>query len=161
MRARPAAFFLAVLCSLLTACGGPSPTRLAMTVTASNQLNPNSENQPSPTVVSVYDLRSQTAFMNASFVDLFYNGTATLGGDLLAHRELRVLPGQTLTLNGEAAAGTTFVGVVAGFRAPQGAAWRGILAVTPESRNKIEIDLAPTSVSIANPRSRGWFRWLF
>ncbi len=157
MRARPAVAYLAVFCSALAACGGPSPTRLVMTVTASPQLNPNSDNQPSPTVVSIYDLKSQTAFMNASFDDLFYNGTATLGADLLAHRDLKMLPGQDMTLKDEAAPGTEFIGVVAGFRTPQGAAWRGLLPVTPASRNKIAIDLAPTSVSIANPPSGGWF----
>jgi type VI secretion system protein VasD len=157
MRAHPVAPFIAILCSLLAACGGPSPTRLAMTVTASSQLNPNSDNQPSPTVVSIYDLKSQTTFMSASFDDLFYNDTATLGGDLLAHRQLNMLPGRTLTLKDEAAPGTTFVGVVAGFRMPQGAAWRGVLEVAPQSRNKIAITLAPTSVSIAKPPSGGWF----
>lgn len=159
MRPGSAAPFLAVLCSLLAACGGTSPTRVAMTVTASGQLNPNTDNQPSPTVVSIYDLKSQTAFMAASFDDLFYNGTATLGGDLLAHRELKLLPGQTVTVKDEAAAGTAFIGVVAGFREPQGSAWRGVLEVKPETRNKIAINLAPTSVSIAKPPSGGWFNW--
>jgi type VI secretion system protein VasD len=148
---------LAVLGSLLASCGGPSPTRLAMTVSASGQLNPNSDDQPSPAVVRIYDLKSQTAFLGASFDDLFYNGTATLGRDLLAEKQLNMVPGQTLTLKEVAAPGTAFVGVVAGFRAPQGADWRGVLAVAPKNRNKIDITLAPTAVSIAKHPSGGWF----
>ncbi len=147
----------ALLAGPLVSCGGASPTRLALTVSASAQLNPNTENQPSPTTITIYDLKSSDIFMSASFDDLFYRGATTLGGDMLAQRQITMLPGQTTTLADEAAAGTRFIGVVAGFRAAEGGEWRGLLAVRPEQRNRVAITLAPSAVTVARPPSGGLF----
>lgn len=157
MRIAAAAGGFVLLAGTLTACGGPSPTRLAMTVTASAGLNPNSKNQPSPTTIAIYDLKSPTAFTSADFDALYYDGSATLGADLLGRKQLSMLPGQSFVLKDNAAPGTNFIGVVAGFRSPEGGAWRALLPITRGERNKIEIHLAPTSVTIAEPPPGGWF----
>ncbi|MGO1077486.1 type VI secretion system lipoprotein TssJ [Inquilinus sp. CA228] len=140
---------------------GSSPTQVALTLAASEQLNPNSENQPSPTVVRIYELKSADAFNAATFDGLFYNDTTTLGADLLGRKEVEVLPGQTVTVDRTAEAGTGFVGVVAGFRTPQGTQWRGTLPVEAEDDNPIQVNLAPSSLTVAKGPSGGFFFGLF
>ncbi|MBS0558700.1 MAG: type VI secretion system lipoprotein TssJ [Proteobacteria bacterium] len=142
--------------SLLAGCGGPSPTALDVSATAGAGLNPNSENQPSPTVVRLYDLKSLDAFNSATFNDLFYADTATLGGDMLGRKELQMLPGKTVTFTRDAAAGTQYVGVVAGYRSLQGNGWRATMPVRVGDTNPILITLGASTITIGKKPSSGF-----
>lgn len=143
-----AAAFLAV------SCGGPSPTQIMITVNASPQTNPNSEDQPSPTVVRFYDLTSADKFDNASFFDLFDDDGRTLGADMLARREIEIEPGKTMTVDRVAAPGTVVMGVVAGFRDIDGAKWRDVFPISAGSRNTVIATLQARAVTLTKPRSR-------
>lgn len=145
-----------VLAALLTGCGGPSPTRLTITMNASPQLNPNSDNQPSPTVVRIYDLKSADTFNSATFNDLFYNDTAKLGGDMLGRKEVEMLPGKSTTIKRDAETGTKYIGVIAGFRSLQGTSWRSSMPVKPEEQNPIIVTLGPDAVTVAKKPSSGF-----
>lgn len=151
-----------MLAAAVTGCGGdPTPPQLALTLTASEQLNPNADKQPSPTVVRIYELKSADTFDGASFDSLFYNDSSTLGADLLGRKEVEMLPGQTVTVDRTAAAGTGFVGVIAGFRTLQGTQWRGSLPVVADDDNPIKVDLAPSSLTVAKAPSGGFLFGLF
>ena len=113
--------------AVIAACGGPSPTNVLLTVTASPQVNPNSDNQPSPTVVRFYDLKSPDTFNSASFFDLYDDDTKRLGADMLGRKEIEVQPGKTMHIDSVAAPGTLFLGVLAGFRDLDGALWRAVV----------------------------------
>lgn len=152
---------VAMVAMALAGCGGPSPTKLAVTVSASDQLNPNADNQPSPTVVRIYELKSADAFNAASFDDLFYDDTSKLGADLLGRKEIEMLPGQATIVKRTAEPGTGFVGVVAGFRTPQGTQWRGTLPVVAEDDNPVAVTLAPSSLTIGKAPSGGFLFGLF
>lgn len=158
LRAKRAAVALALLLPLLVAaCGGPSPTSLSVDVTASGQLNPNADNQPSPTVVRLYDLKSADTFSNATFNDLFYKDAATLGGDMLGRKEIEMLPGQTMHFKRDAELGTKYVGVIAGFRSLQGLSWRASMPVEAGEGNPIIVTLGPNVITIAKKPSSGLF----
>lgn len=140
----------------LAGCGGPSPTTLAVTLSASPSLNPNADKQASPTVVRLYDLKARDTFDNATFNDLFYNDAATLAADMLGRKEIEMLPGKTVTFKRDAESGTKFLGVIAGFRALQGNAWRAVMAVQPGDTNPVLITLGPNVVTIGKKPSSGF-----
>lgn len=142
---------------ILAGCGGgPSPTQLSVSLGASGQLNPNVDNQPSPTVVRLYDLKSLDGFNNATFNELFYNDTATLGGDMLGRKEIEMLPGKTVTFKRVAETGTHYVGVIAGFRVLQGNAWRSSMPVSVGDTNPILVTLGPNTITIGKKPSSGF-----
>ena len=144
---------LAVL-GLAAACGGPSPTRSMVTVNASPLINPNSDDQPSPTVVRFYDLTAADKFNNASFFAIYDDEGKTLGADLLARREIEIQPGKTMVVDRVAPSGTLVMGVLAGFRDINGATWRDVFPISPGSNNKIILTLQTRSIALSKPRSR-------
>jgi type VI secretion system protein VasD len=139
----------------MAACGGPPPpTKFALSIVASPELNVNSDKQPSPVVVRVYDLKSTDAFLGATFFDLFDNDTAKLGGDLLGRKELMMQPGMTVKLDRESSPDTRFIAVLAGFRVIGESGWRAWMRVDPGSSNSVVISLDPNTVRIAPAKSR-------
>ena len=135
-----------VLLALLLPGCGPDPTRTLLTVNASAQLNPNSENQPSPTVVRIYGLKNPDAFNNATFFQIFEADRATLGADLLSRREVILEPGQKLEVDSTEEPGTRFVGILAAFRQLDGANWRAILPVSAGDDNALIVTLQTSAV---------------
>lgn len=148
------ALLLHSLIPLLVAGCGPDPTRTLLTVNASAQLNPNSENQPSPTVVRIYGLKNPDAFANATFFQIYESDRATLGADLLSRREVILEPGQFVQVNATEEPGTRFIGVLAAFRQLDGANWRAMLPVSPGDDNALILTLQTSAVTLRTKPSR-------
>ena len=79
----------------------PPPAIVNVTVNGAADLNPNAGGRPSPTVVRVYYLVSDTTFKDADFFQLFEQEAATLGADLVASDELMISPGASLAVSRE------------------------------------------------------------
>lgn len=150
---------VALLLPILAACGS-SPTRSIVSLAASEGLNPNSENQPSPLIVRVYELKSIDTFNQLQFFDLLDQDTTRLGGDLLNRREIEIAPGRRLTIEREADPQARFVGVIAGYRSLENIAWRGSFPLEPGTRNRIAVTLDPLSLSVG-PMPDSGFLGLF
>ena len=142
---------LVVMPCLLPAACGSSTTNLSVTVKASAQINPNPDNQPSPTVVRFYDLKSADNFNSASFFDIFDDDAKKLGADMLARKEIEVVPGATITFNRVAAPGALYLGVLAGFRALDGARWRDVFTLSEGGSNSLIVTLDARSVTVTKP----------
>lgn len=138
--------------ALLAACG-TSPTKLSLDINASSTLNPNSEQQPSPVVLRVYQLKTPDGFNGAGFFDLFDNDTKTLGGDLLGKREFEIAPGQQTTYNDEISPDSQYVGILAGYRDIDNATWRTTAPVKAETTNSFILRLEQLAVSLSTPSS--------
>lgn len=128
---------LAVLGSVvaLAACSTLSPyshvTKLNLTLTASEQLNPDLNGRPSPIVVRLYELKHPVAFENADFFSLYERAKESLAPDMVATEELELRPGQTVELKLSVQEGSRYVGVVAAYRDLPEARWRYTVQVTP------------------------------
>ncbi len=136
----------------LAACGGfqPSPTSLDITITANETLNPNSENQSSPVIVRVYELKSLSAFNQATMFDLIDNDTKVLGADLIGREDMEIKPGETKTIKKDTAPETRFIGVMAGFRDLDSAVWRAQTNVVKEKTNVITVTLTALAVTVSS-----------
>lgn len=145
---------LVAVAAALPACGGgPKKTPLKMTLNADEGINPSAGGEPSPVVVTVYQLKSLRAFDNADFFD-FADDTKLLGSDLISSREFELTPGSTEEYDNKISADAAYIGVVAAFREIQSAQWRDSVELRKGKKNKFRITLTRLSVSIDKQKGR-------
>jgi type VI secretion system protein VasD len=142
-----AGVFITIVAALLTACSSSAPPQMKATIQSIDFLNPNIYNQPSPVVITIYQLKSATAFQQASFFVLANNAAAVLGSDLLDKSEMEIRPKEKQKLEVILAPTANYIGVLAAFRDPDKAQWRQVIPVTPGKKVSLQINLAAQSVA--------------
>lgn len=140
--------FIFTVAVALTGCSSSKPPRMKTSLESVSYLNPNIYNQPSPVVVTIYQLKSPTAFQQASFFSLYNNASAVLASDFIDKRDIEIRPQQKEKLEITMSPDTSYIGVLAAFRNPDNAKWRQIAPVKPGKNVKLKIDLASQSVDI-------------
>ena len=153
--------FVAGSAAMLAGCGGapkPKVSPIRVQIVADSSINPNANDNPSPTVVRVYELKSDTKFRQADFFALFDNAATTLRPDLVGKREFELKPGQTETYERDVPIEAEYIGVIAGFRDITSAQWRASVKIKKEYINDIIVNLTSLSVNItlAQTKSVGW-----
>jgi type VI secretion system protein VasD len=101
-----------------------------MTVVAGADDNPDASGRPSPVVVRVYQLRTDTAFTNVEFFALFDDDKKALGEALISRDEFVLAPSEQRMLDVSVAGETRFVGAIAAFRDIRNAQWRALMPAT-------------------------------
>lgn len=129
-------------------CASSKPPQLEANLHSASYLNPNIYNQPSPVVVSIYQLKSPTAFQQANFFALYTNPSTTLANDLIDKSEIEIRPDQTQTTKQIISPETNFIGVVAAYRNPDNSQWRRILPIPNGKKVSMQINLAAQAVDI-------------
>ncbi|MFE8070116.1 type VI secretion system lipoprotein TssJ [Marinobacteraceae bacterium S3BR75-40.1] len=94
--------------------------------------NADDQGQPLPVVVRVYELRSEEAFQEAGFFDLYDNADSVLGDDLLRTSEVVLRPTQQLTHDMRLDKDTRYVGIIGAFRDIDNADWKLSLRADPQ-----------------------------
>lgn len=105
------------------------PTEIEGSMVASEDVNPDADGEASPLVVRMYELKSQTAFNNATFFSLYDSDVAELGEDMKGKEEFELLPGQEMELERELQPEVRYVGFLAGYRDLDNASWRAVIEV--------------------------------
>lgn len=141
---------------LLTGCAALSPfstmTKLNLTLTASDQLNPDLNGRPSPVVVRLFELKHPVAFENADFFSLYERARETLSSDLVSSEELELRPGEVVEFRLDIAGGGRYVGVLAAYRDLPQTRWRYTLPVA--AAQLTEANLTLDQDGIANTLER-------
>lgn len=164
--ANPANLSLIATCLLLAGCGSTAVVQAAgsildvalstsgLIVKASNskqaheiplrihageQLNTSRDGRSLSLVIRVYSLRSTERLKGLTYEQLATSEgeKEALGDDLIAVRELILLPGKTHTVPFRSSPETTAIGVAGLFRAPHAGRWK--LAFAPSASNEIVI----------------------
>ncbi len=126
----------------------PGATTIEANIVAAEDLNPDYDGQASPLVVRMYELKSPTAFNNASFFALYDSDVAELGDDLKGKEEIELRPGDKLEFERELQPETRFVGFIAGYRDIENAAWRAVAEVPEGESTDLKIDFGRLAVKI-------------
>lgn len=125
---------LALAVLLLGGCSTLSPyssvTKLNLTLSASDQVNPDLNGRPSPIVVRLMELKHPVAFENADFFSLYERAQESLSPDLITSEELELRPGETVELKLSVEPGSRYVGVLAAYRDLPQSQWRYVVPVT-------------------------------
>ncbi|MGQ3675289.1 type VI secretion system lipoprotein TssJ [Xanthobacter sp. TB0139] len=137
---------------------GEKPSKVKATIKAGPDINPTPSGQAAPTMVRLYTLRNDTAFMQADFFSLTNQPAEVLGEELLDKREYMMVPGgkQAVELQMPPEAG--FLGVTAGFREIDTARWRALVLIEPHSENMVDVSIAGTELFVRSAlyKTYGW-----
>lgn len=156
MSRTPSVLLIAVL-GLLPGCSNLSPystlTKLDLTLTASDLVNPDLHGRPSPIVVRLLELRNPVAFENADFFSLYGRAENTLPKDLISSEEWELRPGEQVALKLSATPGSRYIGVLAAYRDLPQARWRHVVPLAAESRTRVDLLLDEAGVHGADVQS--------
>ena len=138
---------LALLTALLglSGCSSLSPysdtTKLDLSLTGSEKLNPDINGRPSPIVLRLIELKHPVSFENADFFSLYQRPKEALSPDLVTLEELELRPGESRELKLSVQDGSRYVGVLAAYRDLPESSWRYVIALQPQELNKVELNL--------------------
>ncbi|MBX9757035.1 MAG: type VI secretion system lipoprotein TssJ [Pseudomonadaceae bacterium] len=138
---------LALLTALLglSGCSSLSPysdtTKLDLSLTGSEKLNPDINGRPSPIVLRLIELKHPVSFENADFFSLYQRPKDALSPDLVTLEELELRPGESHELKLSVQDGSRYVGVLAAYRDLPESSWRYVIALQPQELNKVELNL--------------------
>lgn len=117
------------------------PRAVALRLHAADKLNLDKGGRPLALVVRVYTLRQSAAFEQAPY-DSFLDPAreqAAFGADLVAVREVTLVPGQHVDAVEKVAREANFVGVVALYHTPSPQRWRLAYAAADAERAGIKV----------------------
>lgn len=130
---------------LLAGCSSLSPfskmTKVNLTLTGSDRLNPDLNGRPSPIVVRLYELSHPVVFENADFFSVYERAKESLAPDLVASEELELRPGETVELMLSVEKGSRYVAILAAYRDLAHTQWRYTAPVTPKAVTDVALIL--------------------
>jgi type VI secretion system protein VasD len=134
----------------LTGCAALSPysaqTRLELTLTGNDLLNPDINGRPSPVVVRLLELNNPVDFEARDFFSLYTGRRETLAQDLIASEELELRPGHSQHLKLHVQPGSRYVGVLAAYRNLPHARWRHVIELEPGSLTRADLTLSDDGI---------------
>jgi type VI secretion system protein VasD len=110
------------------------PVPYAIMLSADPQVNPDTNERPSPIQVNVYELKSPGNFQSRDYYALTGDPQTALGKDLLNTDQVIVKPGETQTVERPGNPDARVVGIVAGYRDLENSQWRLVIPL-PEAQN--------------------------
>lgn len=135
---------------LLSACAGaPKRENLGLQISAAADVNPDMQGRPSPIILHVMELNSTEQFNRLDYMGLTQPSGAALGAELLGKNQVVLQPGESKTLPMELNPMTTAIGLVAGYRDIDNAAWRKTVPITQGKTKGLSITLEQTQI-VAN-----------
>lgn len=155
-------FLLIMAVALVSGCTQPllseKPAKIVVRLKTTPSLNPDANDRPSPIVLRLYHLKTDGAFNNARFFELWDNGESTLGGDLLGEQEIELYPEQTRELEFHATnTDTRFLGIIASYRNLDNAVWRTTIQTPLSDTTFVHVVLGKLSVSATEGKKRSTF----
>ncbi|WDU64691.1 type VI secretion system lipoprotein TssJ [Pseudomonas poae] len=143
---------------LLAGCSSISPfstlTKLDLTLTAGDAVNPDLHGRPSPVVLRLIELRHPVAFENADFFSLYARAEQTLPKDWVSSEELEMRPGERQALKLSLEPQSRYVGVLVAYRDLPHVQWRLVLPVAPAQLTRADLVLDHTGIRIDAPDTR-------
>lgn len=138
---------MATVLSLLAlgGCSALSPysdlTKLDLTLTGSEQLNPDLNGRPSPIVLRLIELKHPVAFETADFFSLYQRPKEALSPDMVTLEELELRPGETREMKLSVQDGSRYVGVLAAYRDLPESSWRFVIPLQALEHNEVALSL--------------------
>jgi type VI secretion lipoprotein, VC_A0113 family len=118
---------------------------LHLDITARDGLNNNDRGNALATVVRIYQLKDRKAFDSTDYPSLFATDSEAIRADLVAEKDVRVRPGESITIDMPMEEKSEFVAVAAMFLSPdqKNDTWRVVLNredLDPDKARQIELN---------------------
>lgn len=133
---------------LLSACASPppKPEPVSIKITATADVNPDMQGRPSPVILHIMELTSTEQFNRLDYMGLTQPSGAALGPELVSKNQMVLQPGESKSLPMELNPMTSVIGLVAGYRDIDNAAWRKVVPITQGETRGISITLEQTQI---------------
>ncbi len=129
-----------------------APTKMPLRIHASDQLNSDGANRPLSLVVKVYKLKAHEAFLRAPYAE-FVNGYK--GEDVVATRELVLLPGQRYEVEESLPKDATHLGIVALYKSPEASRWRFVFDLASSAKDGVTLGAHQCALSVSQGETVG------
>jgi type VI secretion system protein VasD len=116
---------------LLGGCAAQYPTILQTRVTVADDVNPDVFDQPSPIVISFYQLTNNLTFNATDFLGLYQSAKTLLGEDFVNQYQFEVAPGQHYSFTYKLDPKTRYIGIVAAYSQLNKTVWRKTVVLQP------------------------------
>ncbi|EKO3564622.1 type VI secretion system lipoprotein TssJ [Vibrio metschnikovii] len=144
-------FLSIVSISLLVGCSVVNmivPPYSKVEVIAGDNINPDMNGRPSPVVIHIFELTSDTLFKNQGFFSLYENSDESLGPDMISKTEMSLSPGQSELYRSSMKPGVEYIGVIVAFRDIENANWRKVIRVDRTGYKKYTLLLDELTLAI-------------
>ncbi len=131
----------------LSACAPSGPGVVTVVAQGSAGMNPGPDGADRPLTLQIVQMRSAGAFDGADFFAL-QNPQAALGGEFIKADQIALTAGAAKTLAIGLDAGTTVIGVIAGFRDPGGKNFRAKAAVSATESVTFAVTVTKSGVTL-------------
>jgi len=129
--------------------GPPEPITVDLTISTSENLNPDIEKRASPIVIRVYQLTQIDTFNNSDFFALYEDDKSILAKDLKLREELEIKPNQSHIRPLDVDSASKYIAVLAAFRDLDKAQWKSFIEIDPLNPPPLKIELEEFKVSIS------------
>jgi type VI secretion system protein VasD len=124
---------------------------MPLAIQASNDLNTDDRNRAFSIVVRIYQLKQSSAFQQA-FYEIFLDPQkeqATFGQDVIAMKEITLIPGQKFVNTEKISVSADYIGIVALFHAPAAARWKLTFPAKDLNKTGISLGVSACSMTVA------------
>ena len=125
-------------------------SNIPLKIVGSNTLNTDNKNHPFSVVIRIYQLKQSSMFQQA-FYDIFLDPQRekeALGGDIIAVKDITLIPGQTYINVEKIAATADYVGVVALFHTPAAGRWKLIFPTKDNNKTGLTLGMNACSITV-------------
>ena len=138
-----------VMLGLLISCAGGPPKRedIDMQINATADVNPDMQGRPSPIILHILELNSTEQFNRLDYMSLTQPSGAAMGAELLGKNQVILQPGESKALPMELNPQTTAIGLVAGYRDIDNAAWRKSIPISQGDTKGITVTLEQSQIT--------------
>lgn len=132
----------------LAGCAPSGPGVVTVVAQGTAGMNPGPDGADRPLTVQIVQMRSAGAFDGADFFAL-QDPQAALGGEFIKADQIALTPGAAKTLTIGLDAGTTVLGVIAGFRDPAGKVFRAKASVSATESVTFSVEVSGSGVKLS------------
>lgn len=131
----------------LVGCTPAGPGLVTVVAQGTADMNPGPDGSARPLTLQIVQMRSAGAFDGADFFGL-QNPQASLGAEFIKADQIVLTPGARKTLTIGLDAGTTVIGVVAGYRQPAGKVFRTKTSVSATESVTFSVEVSASGVKL-------------
>jgi type VI secretion system protein VasD len=138
---------------LLGGCHSGTGIQTELKVTTADYLNPDIRGKASPVVLTVYELKSQKEFSDATFEQLTTNPLNNLKTSLIDIHHYELEPHSESKLHFNMTKDAHYLGMVAGYRIMNNSQWKKIIPLTPgKTSQELEVNLETNTIKLDKPQ---------
>lgn len=141
--------FTISIVAFLAGCSSSGYRNMNMSVQAVNYLNPSLNDLPEPITITAFELKLPNQFKQASYNDLMFNATQTLGSDLIDKESFVIRPSEANHYVINLSSDVKYVGLVASYRQIDQATWREVIQIPDPNSGKLKMLHSNSSISVA------------